>query len=53
MFAWKGLKIDVQQFVKGCQICLQAKRDRVGYPGRLQSLQVPSEAWEMISMDFI
>jgi hypothetical protein len=53
MFAWKGLKIDVQQFVKGCQICLQAKRDRVGYPGRLQSLQVPSEAWETISMDFI
>jgi hypothetical protein len=53
MFYWKGMKADVQNFVKGCQVCLQAKPDRSNYPGKLQPLLVPSEAWETISMDFI
>jgi hypothetical protein len=44
---------DVQKFVAGCQVCFQAKFDRSSYPGKLQPLFVPIEAWETISMDFI
>jgi hypothetical protein len=39
--------------VQTCQVCIQAKADRASYPGKLQPLQVPSEAWHTISMDFI
>jgi hypothetical protein len=50
---WKGMKKDVHQFVQNCQVYIQAKSDRAPYPGKLQPLPIPSEAWETISMDFI
>lgn len=36
-----------------CQVCLQAKPERVIYPGVLRPLLVPEGAWQVISMDFI
>jgi hypothetical protein len=36
-----------------CQVCLQAKPNRSCYPGKLQPLPVPGEAWETVYMDFI
>jgi hypothetical protein len=53
LFAWRGIKNDVKCFVQQCQVCLQSKTDRASYPGKLQPLPVPSEAWEIISLDFI
>lgn len=53
LFAWKGMKTEVQHFVAGCSICQQAKPDRAKYPGLLQPLPVLSHAWQMISMDFV
>jgi hypothetical protein len=53
MFAWRGLKSDVQNYVQHYQVCIQAKYDRSAYPGKLQLLPVPSEAWKIITMDFI
>jgi hypothetical protein len=53
MFAWKGLKSDVQEFVKHCQVYIQAKADITCYPGKLQPLDVSFEAWEVVTMDFI
>jgi hypothetical protein len=53
LFYWKGMKPAVHNFVQNCQICLQAKPDRACYPGKLQPLPIPNEAWEIISMDFI
>jgi hypothetical protein len=47
------MKKDVQKFVQDCQVCIQAKVDRVPYPGNLQPIPVPSEAWETTLMDFI
>lgn len=47
------MKADVCSFVRQCTICLQAKPDRAKYPGLLQPLPVPSNSWEIISMDFI
>jgi hypothetical protein len=36
--------------MSGCQ---QAKPERVKYPGLLQPLQVPTGAWQTVTMDFI
>jgi hypothetical protein len=47
------MKKDVHQFVQNCQVYIQAKSDRAPYPGKLQPLPIPSEAWETISIDFI
>jgi len=53
LFCWKGLKRTVKDFVSVCTICIQAKPDRSRYPGLLAPLPVPTEAWQVISMDFI
>ncbi|KAE8726097.1 Laccase-6 [Hibiscus syriacus] len=36
-----------------CEICQQIKVEHVAKPGLLQPLPVPSQAWEIITMDFI
>lgn len=53
LFAWKGMKIDVQKLVSSCQVCQQAKPDRSEYPRLLEQLPVPSSAWQIISLDFV
>lgn len=53
LFAWKGMKKAVHQFVKTCVICQKAKPDRAKLPGLLQPLPVPSQAWQIISLDFV
>jgi hypothetical protein len=41
LFAWKGLKSPVHDFVKSCIVCQQAKPDRAKNTGLLQPLAVP------------
>jgi hypothetical protein len=53
MFAWKGLKSAVYQYVRTCVMCQQAKPDRSKQPGLLQPLDIPSGAWQTVSMDFV
>lgn len=53
MFAWKGLKSDVDNLVKSCVTCQQAKPDITKLPGLLQPLPVPSSASQVISLDFV
>jgi transposase InsO family protein len=53
LFAWKGMKTDVREFVSSCLTCQQAKPDRACLPGLLQPLPVPAAAWEVLSLDFI
>jgi hypothetical protein len=53
LFAWKGMKADIASFVKHCLVCQQAKPDRSKLPGLLQPLEVPSKAWQLISLDFV
>jgi hypothetical protein len=53
MFAWTGMKQSVQQFVRECTICQQAKTERRPPAGLLQPLDVPGQPWEVITMDFI
>lgn len=53
LFAWPGMKKHIQLFVGACTVCKQAKVEHVKYPGLLQPLPVPEQAWQMISLDFI
>jgi hypothetical protein len=53
IFAWPNLKSTVQDFVKQCQTCQQAKTERIKTPGLLQPLPVPQQAWEIVSLDFV
>ena len=43
----------VKEFVAQCLVCQKAKNERVKYPGLLQPLLVPSQAWQTVSLDFI
>lgn len=53
LFHWKGLKQDVENFVKQCTICQQAKHELSHPAGLLQPLPIPAGAWQDISMDFV
>lgn len=41
LFAWKGLKIMVKEFVQQCQTCQKAKTERISPAGLLQPLPIP------------
>jgi hypothetical protein len=53
VFTWKGLKMDVENFVKQCSICQKAKHGQQHPVGLLQPLPIPDGAWQGVSMDFI
>ena len=53
LFHWKGLKQDVEDFVKQCAVCQQAKHEHTHPAGLLQPLPIPEGAWQDISLDFI
>jgi hypothetical protein len=52
-FVWPGLKKPIHAFVSSCQVCQQAKPERVKYPGLLQPLPIPKGAWQVVSLDFV
>ncbi|KAL0395244.1 UNVERIFIED_CONTAM: Transposon Ty3-G Gag-Pol polyprotein [Sesamum latifolium] len=47
------MKEDVVRWVQECDVCQKSKAEHVPYPGLLQPLPLPSQAWTSISMDFI
>lgn len=50
---WVGMKKDVKDFVKECDVCQCQKYLAVAPGGLLQPLNIPNQIWEEISMDFI
>jgi hypothetical protein len=53
LFIWKGMKSDVDSFVKQCTICQHSKHSHDHPAGLLQPLPIPSEVWQDVSMDFV
>jgi hypothetical protein len=53
LFFWPRMKQTIADYVQACQVCQQAKVEHVKFPGLLQPLPVPSQAWEVVSMDFV
>jgi hypothetical protein len=47
------MKNSIKDYVASCSICQQSKSDRSKYPGLLQPLLVPDQAWDVISMEFV
>ena len=52
-FSWKGLKVDVLEYVNECPTCQQNKVEHTHPVGLLHPLPIPAQKWESISMDFI
>ena len=40
-------------FVLSCSIYQRWKHENVAYPGMLQPLEIPVQAWKGVSMDFV
>jgi hypothetical protein len=53
LFVWRGMKVDVDNFVKQCVVCQKAKHSQQHPAGLLQPLPIPVGPWQDISMDFI
>lgn len=53
LFWWKGLKADVLEYVKQCDVCQHAKGEKTHPHGLLQPLPIPQGAWQDLTMDFI
>ena len=52
-YYWLMLCHDVEDYVKGCDICLVLKAVQHKLYGDLQSLPVPTHCWKDLSMDFV
>ena len=52
-YYWPMLRHDVENFIKGCDICLASKAIHHKPYGDLHSLPVPIHRWKDLSMDFI
>ena len=50
---WEGLKYDAQSFIVEYLVCQQNKVEIVKTPGLPQPLNIPSQCWEEVSIDFI
>lgn len=53
LFFWPGMKLQVEEFVKQCSVCQQAKHEHAHPSGTLQPLPIPVRAWGEVTMDFI
>ena len=52
-YYWPKLRSFVEKYINSCETCNRNKPVRHAPFGELQSLPVPSQPWESISMDFI
>ena len=50
---FQKLKKKVTKFVQECQLCQRAREGPNLTPGLLQPLEIPTSAWDTVSMDFI
>jgi hypothetical protein len=53
LFFWKGMKNDVDNYVKQCNICQHNKHSHTHPVGLLQPLPIPAGVWQDLSTDFI
>ena len=53
VFYWPGMKQDVVEWIRTCEVCQKYKSEHNSYPGLLQPLPIPTAVWKDISMDFV
>ncbi|KAJ1701330.1 hypothetical protein LUZ63_001109 [Rhynchospora breviuscula] len=52
-FYWPHLKQYVHDYMTSCHTCQIHKGEHISYPGLLQPLPIPNEAWQSLGLDFI
>ena len=52
-FYWPGLTLDVEEFVRSCDICQRTKKITQAPAGLLHPIPPPDRPWEEINMDFM
>jgi hypothetical protein len=53
LFAWRGMKLVVEEFVRRCDVYQHAKHSNTHPAGLLQPLAIPDGGWRDITMDFV
>lgn len=53
LFYWPTLRTDFSTYIKECDTCQRNKSEHLPTLGLLQPIAIPSESWEVISMDFV
>ena len=51
-YVWKGMKEQIQTYIKHCQKCQQSKVSNQKTSGSLIPLPTPSDPWQDVMMDF-
>ena len=52
-YYWPSLRKDIENYVKGCDVCLASKTICHKSYGNLQSLPIPTHRWKDLSMEFV
>ncbi|GJW87713.1 ty3-gypsy retrotransposon protein [Tanacetum coccineum] len=52
-FFWQGMRRDIHNYIRSCQICQRAKTSQLHPAGLLSPLPIPNQVWEDVAMDFI
>lgn len=52
-FYWDGMKNDVRDYVRACEVCRRIKGDSRKPSGLMHPLPIPELVWEDITMDFV
>jgi hypothetical protein len=52
-FYWHGMRRDIKNFIRECDVCQQNKNENICPAGLLQPLPIPTRVWTDISMDFV
>lgn len=53
MFYWPQMQQQVKSYIQMCPVCQKNKSEHTPYPGLLNPLPIPHQAWTHVSMDFV
>jgi transposase InsO family protein len=51
-YYWRGMKADIERYIRNCHPCRRADVPRDKTPGLLHPLPVPDHPWQHMTMDF-